>query len=194
MQKAESILVAYYYFDFKDILKRDLCGLLSSLIFQLCEHSDRCWDILSQLHIACDRGLEQPNEIELTQCLQNILEHLGQEVPVYIIVDALDECPHDTGMPSPREMVLEFLENLVGSKRPNLYICLTSRPEQDIQAILNPLISDSRRISLHEEGGQREDILNYVRHFVHNDRIMRRWRAEDKELVIDALSERADGM
>jgi len=56
------------------------------------------------------------------------------------------------------------------------------------------LTSQSRRVSLHEEGGQTEDINNYVRSFVLNDKAMRRWRAEDKELVIDVLSERAQGM
>ena len=122
-----------------------------------------------------------------------MLEH-PQQVPIYIIVDALDECPNNTGTPSPRERVLQFLEDLVKSRHPNLHICLTSRPEHDIQAILNPLATGSRRVSLHEEGGQREDIMNYVRSFVQKDRAMRRWREEDKELVISTLSERADGM
>jgi hypothetical protein len=49
-------------------------------------------------------------------------------------------------------------------------------------------------VSLHQEGGQREDIKNYILSFVHNDREMRRWREEDKELVITMLSERAGGM
>jgi len=56
------------------------------------------------------------------------------------------------------------------------------------------MTSVSRRVSLHEEGGQREDINSYVRSFVHKDRAMRRWREEDKELVITTLSERAGGM
>jgi len=47
---------------------------------------------------------------------------------------------------------------------------------------------------LHEESGQREDINNYIRSFVDADRAMRRWRKEDRELVITTLSERADGM
>jgi hypothetical protein len=77
---------------------------------------------------------------------------------------------------------------------PHLFICITSRPEQDVISVLDPLISSSCRVSLHEEGGQREDINNYVRFFVQNDRVMRRWREEDKELVINVLTERADGM
>jgi hypothetical protein len=138
-------------------------------------------------------GSEQPSETGLARCLRQMLELPGQ-VPIYIIVDAIDECPNNTGTPSPREKVLMFLEDLIGSKHSNLHLCLTSRPEHDIQAILNRLATGSRRVSLHEEGGQRDDITDYVRAFVQNDKAMRRWREEDKELVIRTLSERADGM
>jgi hypothetical protein len=51
-------------------------------------------------------------------------------------------------------------------------------------------------VSLHDQSGQRKDIADYVRSMVYSDseQIMRRWRMEDKELVIQTLSERADGM
>ena len=185
--------MAYYYFDFKDSTKCNLRGLLSSLLTQLCDDSDCCWDVLSQLYTNCRGGSEQPSEAALGRCLRKMLELPGQ-IPIYIIVDAIDECPNTTGTPSPREKVLEFLEDLVRWKYSNLHICVTSCPEHDIQSILNPLATGPRRVSLHEEGGQREDIISYVRFFVYNDRAMRRLRGEDKELVIRTLSERADGM
>ena len=119
---------------------------------------------------------------------------LPEQLPIFLIVDALDECPNTAGTPSAREEVLTFLEDLVGSNHSNLFICVTSRPEQDIQAVLNPLAPASCRVSLHEEGGQREDIKSYVHSFVHKDRTMRRWREEDRNLVITTLIERAGGM
>jgi hypothetical protein len=122
-----------------------------------------------------------------------MLELPGQ-LPIFLIIDALDECPNTTGTPSAREEVLDFLDDLVWLRHSNLFICVTSRPEQDIQSVLNPLTSASRRVSLHEEGGQREDIKSYVRSFVHKDRAMRRWREEDRILVITTLIERAGGM
>jgi hypothetical protein len=193
MRKIRSGLIAYYYFDFKDVAKRDLRGLLSSLLIQLCDDSDRCWEVLSQLYTDCRDGSEQPSESAQARCLRKMLELPGQ-VPVYIIVDAIDECPDNTGTPSPREKVLKFFEDLVRSRHSNLHVCLTSRPEQDIQTILNPLATGSRRVSLHQEDGQREDITSYVRDFVYKDRAMRRWKEEDKELVISTLADRADGM
>ena len=191
MREDGSALVAYHYFDFKDTSKCDTRGLLASLLFQLGDDSDRCWDVLHQLYAKCRDGSEQPSDSALVECLKAMLESPGQ-VPIFVILDALDECPSTTGTPSAREKVLNFVEDLIGSNPPKLFICITSRPEQDIQSVLNPLISVGRCVSLHEE--QREDINHYIRSFVHGDRTMRRWREEDKELVINTLSEQADGM
>lgn len=116
----------------------------------------------------------------------------GQE-PTYIIMDALDECPvASTTPPSPRDEVLEFVEELVGLHLPNLHICVTSRPEHDIRVVLEPLTKIP--VSLHDESGQKEDIANYVAFFVDSNRWMKKWRKEDKDLVIKTLSEKASGM
>jgi hypothetical protein len=193
IRKSRSVLLAYYYFDFKDAAKRDVRGLLTSVLLQLVDNSDHCWNLLSQLYKTCCDGSEQPSEAALTRCLKSMLDLPGQ-IPTYIVIDALDECPDNTGTPSARERVLNFVGDLVQSEHSNLFICITSRPEQDINTALNPLTPPSRRVSLHEEGGQMEDINSFVRSFVMNDRTMRRWRAEDKDLVIRVLSERAQGM
>jgi len=193
MRESGSVLVAYYYFDFKDAAKRDVRGLLTSVLLQLAAISDHCWDLLSQLYKMCCDGSEQPSEAALMQCLK-IMFDLPEQLPIYIIIDALDECPNNTGTPSPREKVLDVVEDIVRLNHSSLFVCITSRPEQDIKTVLNPLTPLSHRVSLHEEGGQRKDINSYVRFFVQSDRAMRRWRAEDKELVIRVLSERAQGM
>ena len=114
------------------------------------------------------------------------------QVPIYLIVDGLDECPNNSGMPAPREEVLDLLNTLVSLRIPNLHICVTSRPEVDIQATLEPLTS--LRVSLHNQSGQLKDIVDYISSVVHSDTKMRRWREEDRELVIESLSEKADGM
>ena len=110
----------------------------------------------------------------------------------YIFVDALDECPNFSGVPTPREKVLELVAELVALRLPNLRICVTSRPVMDIQTILQPLASV--QVSLHDESGQRRDLLDYISNTVHSDRRMRRWRDWEKQLVIDTLSRKADGM
>jgi hypothetical protein len=109
-------------------------------------------------------------------------------------MDALDESPNSPGIPSPRQKVLQLVKELIDLSLPNLHICVTSRPEIDIRNVIEPLTS--RRVSLHDQSGQKEDIADYVRSVVYSnsEQIMRRWRTEDKELVITSLSERADGM
>jgi len=193
MREDKSALIAYYYFDFKDASKRDVRGLLTSLLFQLSDDSDRCRDALHKLYTSCHDGSTQPSDAALAGCLEDMLELPGQ-LPIFLIIDALDECPNNTGTPSAREEVLDILEDLIASKHPNLFICITSRPEQDIQTVINPLTPTSNRVSLHQEGGQREDIKSYIHSFVHKDRAMRRWREGDRELVITTLSERAGAM
>jgi hypothetical protein len=112
--------------------------------------------------------------------------------PVYIIIDAIDECPNIPGVPSPREEVLELVKELVEARLPNLRLCATSRPEISIRAVLEPL--PSLRVSLHDEIGQKLDIVEYIKTVVRSDAKIGRWREEDKSLVIDTLSDRANGM
>ena len=183
--------LAFFYCDFRDVNKKNLRGLLSSILLQLCDHSDSYSTILSEFYSSHGDGSREPRDDELIKCLENILRHPNQP-PAYIIIDGLDECPDTFGMPSPREKVLVFLERLVNLHLRNLHVCITSRPEVDIQTAINRL--PSRTICLHEESGQRQDIVNYVRSVVYTDEKMKRWRPEDKELVVDVLTNKADGM
>lgn len=193
IREAKSSLIAYHYFDFKDASTRNIRGLLASLLFQLSDDSERCCDVLNRLYFVCHDGSDQPTDVALARCLNSMLKLPGQ-LPIFIIIDALDECPDTDGIPSAREEVLNVVKDLVGSNHSNLFLCITSRPEQDIKSVLNPLTSALFRVSLHEEGGQRGDINAYVRSFVYQDRAMRRWSEGDKELVIGTLSQQANGV
>ena len=183
--------MAYYYFDFRDTQKQDCCGLLSSLISQLSSESDSCYNILSRLYSTNNRGTRKPSFDALKNCMTDMLSLPGQG-PVYIIVDALDECPNFSGTPSAREEVLELIEELVELNLPNIHLCVASRPEIDIRMVLEPLTS--LKVSLHDEIGQKDDIFEYIKSVIYSDRNMRKWKVEDKQLVIDVLSEKADGM
>ena len=117
---------------------------------------------------------------------------MSSDHPIYIIMDAIDECPNTFGVPSPRESVLDLVKELVKLSLPNLHMCVTSRPEMDIRCVLEPLTS--LRVSLHDETGQKKDIVEYVTSVVHSDTRMGKWREQDQNLIIETLSERADGM
>ena len=191
MRKSGLASLGIFYHDFRDDQKKDRSGLLSSLLVQLCHQSDTYGDILSKFYSQHANGSQYPSDSALLRCLTEIVKLPGH-APVFLIVDALDECPNTSAIPSPREKVLELIEELIDSRLPNLRICVTSRPETDIKAILGPLAF--RSVSLHDENGQMEDIEKYIRSVVHKDARNRKWRAEDKQLVVDVLIKNADGM
>ena len=183
--------LSYFYFDFKDTEKQDSRALLSSLLVQLSNQSDQCCDILHKLYSEHQDGSQQPNNSSLLRCLKGMLAFAGPG-PVYLVIDALDECPNDSGIPSSREKVLKIVKELVELRHPNLRLCVTSRPEYDIRAMLESLVS--QQVSLHDESGQKQDINDYVAFVVRSDENMKRWRDEDRNMVIEKLTAKADGM
>jgi hypothetical protein len=193
MYNAGQASIAYFYFDFRDIKKQHWRDLVPSLLTQLSTQSSVCCDILSRLYSSHDNGAQQPNDDALKRCLIEMLT-VRDHHPIYLMMDALDECPDTSEVPSPRNRILQLLKELVGLNLPNIRICVTSRPEFDLRDFLEPLAS--RQVSLHDQSGQKQDIANYVRSVVYSDLepYMRRWKKEDKEFVIETLSKRADGM
>ena len=189
MRKSGLASLAYFYCDFREDEKRDLRGLLSSVLIQLGHQSDSYSQILFNFYSENENGLQDPSDDELVQRLKDILEVPGQ-APVYLVVDGLDECSNTSALPSPREKILTLLEDLVDSKLPNLRICVTSRTEIDIKEALEPLTFLS--VCLQDASGQRKDIDNYIRSVVNTDPKIRKWEAADKELVIDVLIKNSD--
>ena len=191
MRKAGLASLAFFYFDFREDQKKDLRGLLSSLLVQLCHQSDFYCDMLVKFYSEHAKGSRHPSDDALAKCLKNLLELPGL-APVYIIVDALDECPNISGVSPPRDEVLNLIEELIKSEIPNLRVCVTSRPEADIKDVLDSIIF--RSVSLHDESGQKDDIEEYIKSVINTNKKNKRWKAEDKQLVIDVLTEKADGM
>ena len=182
---------AHFYFDFRDSSKQNDRGVLCSLLTQLSAESDACCCVLERLYSAHQAGATEPSKDALKGCLKSMLMPEDQG-PIFIILDAIDECPNSAGTPSPRENVLELVEWLSELQYSHLSICITSRPEADIEEALLPLATHV--VSLHDERGQKEDIVNYIKWFINSDRKTRKWRKEDKEFVFKRLSEGADGM
>ena len=183
--------LAFFYFDFRDDSKQNLRSLLSSLLVQLSNRSHSFSTILSGFYSAHDDGSRQPSEATLIKCLKDMLKLPGQG-EIYIVVDALDECPNVSGYPTPREKVLKTMQDLVRLHLPHVHLCIMSRPEVDIQDALAPLAVHN--LSLHNQAGQNRDISDYTKTVIYSDPKMQRWREEDKQLVIKTLTEKAGGM
>ena len=191
MQRSGLASLVIFYYDFREDQKKALRGLLSSVLVQLGHQSNSYCDILSKLCSEHENGSKYPSDVALIRCLKRLLE-LPRQTPIFLIVDALDECLNTPTLSSPRKKVLTLLKDFIDSKLPNLRICVTSRPEVDIKAILEP--RTFRSVSLHDEHGQEEDIRNYIESAINDDTKMQRWSSEHKQLVIKCLTERANGM
>ena len=183
--------LAFFYFDFRDIGKQDARSLLSSILIQLCHESDKFSEILSSRLSTHGNGTRQPSEDALFECLKDMLKLRGQG-ELYIVVDALDECPNVSGYPTPREQVLKILQELFDLRLPHVHLCITSRPELDIRDALEGLAVHN--VSLHEQAGQNQDIFDYIESVVSSDLKIQRWREEDRQLVMTTLTKRARGM
>jgi hypothetical protein len=191
MRKAGLASLAFFYCDFREDQKKELRGLLSSLIVQLCHQSESYCDVIFKFYSEHAMGLRHPSDDALLGCLKDLLKLPGL-APVYLVVDGLDECLNTSAIPSPRSRVLNLLKDLIESEFPNLRICVTSRPEADIKDVLGHLIF--RRVSLHDQYEQRGDIKEYIESVINTHPTSRRWKAEHKQLVIDVLTKKADGM
>ena len=155
-----------FHFDFRDENKKSRRNLLLSLLLQLSVQSDMCCDILTCLHFTHCDGTTTPSDGTVTKCPNEMLSSLSQ-LPVYLMMDALDECSNNFGIPSSREQVLQLVKDLVDLCLPNLHVCVTSRPENDIRATFDPLTSF--RVSLHDQTGQQKDIVDHVSSVVYSD-------------------------
>ena len=162
LRKAGRATMAYFYFDFNDDKKTNFHDALSSLLTQLAAHSDNYCDILSRVYERNDNGGSTPGTHELVTCFEEMLKLPGQ-VPVYIILDALDECSNTDETPSSRKEVLDLLNHLVDLDLSNLHLCVTSQPADDIRTALKAF----RMISIQEQNGQKEVIDQYMKDIVY---------------------------
>src|ERR1700722_10030599 len=124
MCEAGRASMAYFYFDFRDISKQHSRGLVPSLLTQLSARSGPRCDILSRYYSDHDDGTRQPSDDTLTKCLKEMLT-LPDQLPIYLIIDALDECSNISGIPSPRDKVLRLMRELADLNLPKLHICVT---------------------------------------------------------------------
>jgi NACHT domain len=191
MRKVGLASLGFFFFDFREDQKKDLRGLLSSLLVQLCHQSDSYCDVLLEFYSEHAKGSRSPSDDALAERLKDLLKLPGL-APVYIIVDGLDECPKTSAIPSPRADVLKLLKELIKSQFPSLRVCVTSRPEIDIKHVLDSL--NPRYVSLHDERGQREDIEDYIKSVILTHPDNEGWQEEHKKRVINVLTAKADGM
>ena len=118
---------AYWYFQFSDDATQRICNMMRSFIRQL--STSPLPAAINQLWQDHKTPGSDPGIEELAKALDEVINNLGGEV--FIIMDALDECPQTPDQPARKEL-LARIRNLLTKHSENLHILVTSRPEHDL--------------------------------------------------------------
>ncbi|KAK4060549.1 uncharacterized protein Triagg1_10674 [Trichoderma aggressivum f. europaeum] len=186
-----TIATAYYYFSFSDVKKQERDAMLASLIKQICCCRPNMPDSMTRLKKHKDQDMRPPTE-ELQEELIATLRGFSK---VYIVIDALDECPELGGR---REDLMKTLRYILNAAPDNLHVMCTSRKESDIYAELERYLSEPTRIEfdlssyIHREAIKR-DISQYIDSTL-ADANYKSWSDIIKKKVKETLIDRSDGM
>ncbi|KAK8208081.1 ankyrin repeat-containing domain protein [Phyllosticta capitalensis] len=180
----------YFYFDFADTDKQSLENAIRSLIRQLYLQREDAQDRVNTLYAEHGHGTQSPKLEALNATFQGMIHQIGE---VWIVLDALDECPSRNE--DPTGSLLHWIGSLLGSHQANVHLLVTSRPEQDIQSFIQEKARPQDIIHL-----QSDLVAGDIRAFVHGkvrgQTGLGRWssRPDIQNKIEDALLEKADGM
>ena len=180
-KESPGFALAYFYFDFTDLVKQKTSSLIRSFLTQLSSQLFVCPDELLKLYAACQVGSQQASTFHLMEALKSIV---GNFHHVYFIIDALDEC-------TDQKELLKFLTKIAGWKLQNLHILATSRRERCIEEGLTQIVSSQTNI---DSDRVDEDIHCYLRTTLENDDRFQIWTREEQQEILGTVMERAIGM
>lgn len=173
--------VAYFYFDFTDIGKRDCAALVKSLITQLVAQSEFIPQPLLDLYEAHGNGSNLVDDEDLVIVLRNIILTFHN---VYLVLDALDES-------SGCEEVLGLIRTTQQWRLSRLHLLTTSRQLASIEESFKDIIDD--RICL-QESTLNTDIAAYIANQLTNDKTLTRWPPDLRKHIQQVLMAEEDGM
>ncbi|EHK40269.1 hypothetical protein TRIATDRAFT_322726 [Trichoderma atroviride IMI 206040] len=152
-----STALAYFYFSFSDTQKQNVDGMLASLIKQVGSRQLNK-QLLQRLGEYMTKG-QRPDAKTLREVLISSLSRFSD---VYVVIDALDECPV---LNERRERLLENLDYILANTPDSLHVFLTSRKEPDIDAQIRDHLSKPGKMEIdllaHQEILNR-DICHYI--------------------------------
>ncbi|MCJ1437731.1 hypothetical protein MMC27_007118 [Xylographa pallens] len=179
------IVIAYFYFDFNTGEKQNVSNCLSSLVGQICHQSGLVLEVLEELYEKCSNGNQKVAPCDLIKVMR-IYATGGDPQDIYIVLDALDECPEG----DLRDEVLKLITDLCSWSASKIHLIVTSRQESDIQEALIPLLTWP---AIPIQGARvRGDIEAYVDHQITT--YLRRLSTDLKEEIKDTLLQGANGM
>ncbi|KAE9379860.1 hypothetical protein N431DRAFT_121252 [Stipitochalara longipes BDJ] len=181
--------IAYWYFTFSDTTKQNISEMYRALIRQLLSRRPDTPEAVKTLHRYQESG-QDPSTVQLENTLATTIRGFSN---VYIVIDALDECPIGNNQ---RERLLTSFSRLLEKTSQNLHMLWTSRSEPDIEIAFNGLTHPSTRINFDLASRQRHVNLGITRHIDNTLALepCKNWPEGLQAEVREALVKKADGM
>lgn len=111
-----NLAIAYFYFDCNEPGKQNATSFVSTLIAQLCNHLAELPEELTKLYETCNNGTQVAALYSLQAALFEVAKKLDT---VFIVADALDECPNDRNL---RVDLLELIETMSTQSSSNMHL------------------------------------------------------------------------
>jgi hypothetical protein len=163
--------LAYYYFDFSRSEKQTVSGLLQSLILQLCREQPILPGAIESLYENCHNRVDTPEETLLMEAFLAVVKEMRS---VYVIIDALDECPERE-----RGQFFELVTDKIGGRSEHFNPLVTSRKELDIMQAFNGIAHHEVCI---QSSSVEADVRLHVQKFISRNK---RLNGHLKEMSLD---------
>lgn len=174
LSQADDRLVLTFFFDFSDMRKQTVDGMLRSLAFQLYPSTATSTALLDALFKANDAGLRQPTAKALSDV---VFKMLNDNARVCIVLDALDES-------TTRSELLAWLKDVASTPElGHVQLLCTGRPEPEFLTRIPCAIGRENCMSL-DNTGVNADIRAYVA-----AQLAARPEFQDKYLAQDLVEE-----
>ncbi|KAK4070980.1 uncharacterized protein Triagg1_6347 [Trichoderma aggressivum f. europaeum] len=184
-----STVVSYFYFSFSDPEKQKVDVMLASLTKQICSQQTQRSQLTERLGQYKING-QRPD----TETLEAMLiASASQFANVYIVIDALDECPL---LNEQRAKLLKSLRRILAIAPSKFHFFFTSRKEPDIDDKIRPILSltDKNEIDLlARQQIINKDIIHYVDSQLNGDEY-KSWPKSVKDEARKSLVKKADCM
>ena len=154
--------------------------LLASLLKQLAQKRPVISEAINKLY---DSHSRKGTPVTFSEIMQELKSELQTYNRVYIVIDALDECPRKT-----RETLLQNLQSLLGTPG-TVNLMITARP--------NTIIKEVQKTQHLEIRADDADVRRYVQGRINHSSDLQELVKPDSELeamVIETLTSKANGM
>jgi hypothetical protein len=186
LARANDGFILSFFFDFGDITKQTLDGMLRSLAFQLYQGGNGSAVHLDTLYQSHRDGSDQPTTKALLDIVHKVL---AVQSKIYVILDALDES-------TTRDEIILWIKDIVSQAQAiHVQLLYTSRPESEFERHIPPLIGKQNCLPLDKQAVD-SDIRLWVTAQLSRQRDFTE-RSLLQELVKEIeekVGDRADGM